>query len=88
MLTTSQQCNFSLEFSYIRSLTECVRDFQNDALWDTFLHDHQLLNQTILQCFVELRFINIDQLIFIKELGEGAFGRVYLGSCINLFTGK
>lgn len=30
----------------------------------------------------------MEQLIFIKELGEGAFGRVYLGSCINLCTGK
>ena len=37
---------------------------------------------------VELRIINGKQLIFIKELGEGAFGRVYLGSCINLFTGE
>ena len=40
-LTTFPQCNFSLEFpeilsqNYVLSLTECVWDFQNNALRDT-----------------------------------------------------
>ena len=49
MLRTFPQSNFSLEFPEILkskscimlSLTECVRDFQNSALWDT--HEHTLL---------------------------------------------
>ena len=31
--------------SYMLSLTECVRDFQNNALWDT--HCHALLLQKL-----------------------------------------
>ena len=41
VLATFPQCNFSLGFTEISSqnhmllLTECVWDFQNNALWDT-----------------------------------------------------
>ena len=42
MLTTFPQCKFlhwisrnTQSKSYMVSLTECVRDFQNNALWDT-----------------------------------------------------
>lgn len=45
---------------------------------------YHLLSQQVTK---KLQIIDSNQLIFIKELGEGAFGRVYLGSCVNLLTG-
>ena len=41
MLKTFPQCNFSYKFpkilsqTHMLSFTECVRDFQNNTLWDT-----------------------------------------------------
>ena len=51
MFTTFPQCNFSLEFPKIvkiinmLSLTECEREFRNDALWDTHQHAPGLLSR-------------------------------------------
>ena len=44
--------------SYMRSLTECVRDSQNNALWDT--HKHVLLDFAMschLHCFYKLQYV-------------------------------
>ena len=44
--------------SYMRSLTECVRDSQNNALWDT--HKHVLLDFVMschLHCFYKLQYV-------------------------------
>ena len=53
MSTTFPRCNFftgisrnSQSNSYMLSLTECVWEFQNNALWGT--HQHALLQQTLM----------------------------------------
>ncbi|KAL8568544.1 hypothetical protein ACOMHN_054694 [Nucella lapillus] len=35
-----------------------------------------------------LRNIKLETILFIRVLGEGAFGRVYLGTCTHLFKGE
>ncbi|XP_074651566.1 high affinity nerve growth factor receptor-like [Tubulanus polymorphus] len=35
-----------------------------------------------------IRHVNLECITFIRELGEGAFGRVYLGRCVGLEDGE
>ncbi|KAK7116422.1 hypothetical protein V1264_002107 [Littorina saxatilis] len=44
--------------------------------------DHKLSPSTA------LRSIKLETILFIRVLGEGAFGRVYLGTCAHLFKGE
>ena len=71
MLTTAPRCNFPLGFpentqseSYMLSLTECVLDFQNNALWDT--HQHDLLTLNPVTGMIELHFERLVCLCLIN----------------------
>ena len=37
---------------------------------------------------VSIRHIKREKIHFVRELGEGAFGRVYLGLCEGLHLGE
>lgn len=39
-------------------------------------------------CLGSIRNIKLETILFIRVLGEGAFGRVYLGTCTHLFKGE
>ena len=64
MLTTFPQCSFSLEFpeilgqNHICHQTECVRNFQNNALWD--IHSHALLMHALISLTNLVGFISMN----------------------------